>query len=175
MRFLSCYLRLRGFGRDNAQGWGAAILAARSRHAKDLARQRDRRLSRNSKYFTSIRLGERRRATVVLALERRHLFPEEDVPDRTVEDWKRELDEIGDGKSKTLGVEVFKAKSNAEGLSWRLFGSPAQRAFLDAHRRRHRDEPGELVLGFVEQRCPVGLVAKAWILRPKKLDRNRER
>jgi hypothetical protein len=142
------------------------ITEARNLHAEGLARKRDRRLRRTSKYFASIRLEGRWRATVALELERRHVFPEPHVPNRAIDDWRQELAELLGGESESVAVEKFRAAGNAEGLSWRMFGSPARRAFEAAHRCRHRDEPAELILGFLERKCPIGLIAEAWILRP---------
>lgn len=168
LRFLRGYLRSRGLGDDHWKAWAGGVLSSRRHLAERLARQRDRRLRRNGKYFATIQLGDRRRATMALELERRHLFPEPDVPDRTVEDWRREMAAIREGESKSLTIEKFRASGNAEGLAWRILGSPARKAFEEAHRRRHRDEPAELILGFVEQRCPTGLIAEASVLRPKR-------
>ncbi len=57
-----------------------------------LAWQRDRRLRGDQKYFATLSIGDGWRAGVVLTLERRHLFPEVGLQDRTEAQWRAVFD-----------------------------------------------------------------------------------
>lgn len=155
-----------------------ALRRASASHAKRLARTRDRRLRRNGRYFATLSLGEGCKATVVLRLERRHLFPEPDMPDRTQSEWRAILaplvetmrdahapDDVLDHHR--LRVEIRRV----EGLLKRLlaaFRGPAQRrVFERCHKRRHRDVPDGLILACVEHRSG-GLVDATVLIRPSR-------
>jgi hypothetical protein len=170
LRFLIRYLG-RSAARLGPDGraWIAAIAHAGIAHARALARQRDRRLKRDGKYFGALDLGHRFRATVVLKLARRHVFPERDVPDRTTGEWCELLRSFAEGgrpASDSLIVEESLAASLPQRLSWSLAGSSARRAFLRCHCLRHRDVPSDLMLGYVEHRNRLGVIDRAWLIRP---------
>lgn len=166
LRFLREYLLTRGLELSHGHAWAQAVQAARARHGEKLARQRDRRLRGANKYFTTLRLGEGWRATVSLQLERRHVFAEGEVLNRTVEQWRGELAALLAGQSSELLMERFRSGGVSDSVAWLLHGSPARRAFEHCHRLRHRDECAELVLGYAERRNSVGLVDEAMVVRP---------
>ncbi|MCH7808743.1 MAG: hypothetical protein IIB60_05910 [Planctomycetes bacterium] len=162
----------------------AGIIRARELGAQRLARHRDRRLRRNGKYFGYIRLDGGWRGMVVLRLARRHRFPEPGVPDRTPEAWRRILTPVIEAR----GASDFHQDSHQEvggpggfhlkftrisgigaGLISRLIstflGSPARRAFERSHRKRHRDQPAELVLGYLDH-WTAGLVDETILITP---------
>ncbi|MFQ5590470.1 MAG: lipopolysaccharide kinase InaA family protein [Phycisphaerae bacterium] len=93
LRFLRAYLAGRpslGYGDETGQAaraWARAVVRLSNRHAAQLARHRDRRLRRNDKYFATVKLGDGWAATAVLRLERRHVFPETGISDRSREEW----------------------------------------------------------------------------------------
>lgn len=149
----------------------AALAKARQGHAKRLAAQRDRRLRRNNAYFTRLDLGAGWRATVVLRLERRHLFAEQGTPDRSEEQWRAMLSSAeaqepagGAGASEVV-FEEHVADGWIQRVIWRWCGSPCRRAFEACHRARHRDQPAELVLGYAEHRRGWW-VDRAMVIRP---------
>lgn len=191
LRFLRVYLAarreldLQGPARRSTREWATAIAANSARYGKRLARQRDRRLRRDGKYYSTLRLSGGWVATVVLELERRHAFPEKDVLDRSREDWVDIL--------RTLPTLVWEGDS-AEGLldgsrlclTWSRLGhlpsrafctltrSPDRRVFERSHARRHRDLPGELILGYLEHRT-AGLIDATALIRPvRKVGRENE-
>jgi hypothetical protein len=143
-----------------------------------LARGRDRRIRRLGKYFATMSLGGGWRATCALALERRHVFPEPDQPDRTIAEWKAALGPIlaavdtgtplgppaaGDG----FRIEMERPSGLLTRLRWTLGGSPHSRAFADCHRQRHRDHATGLVLGYAEHR-KRGLIDATLLLLPNR-------
>ncbi len=181
LRFLRTYVVLRFGGRDDAwrRSFKRRLLAVVTRfgayHAARLGRSRDRRLRRSGKYFSSFRLSGNWRATVTLALARRHVFPEADVADRTQADWRIILTPltatIHDGNPSPertvpadLAVETTRATSLSDRLLWTLFGSPHRKVFERDHRLRHRDQPAQLVLACAEHRS-AGLVDATLLIR----------
>ncbi|MHC4697434.1 MAG: lipopolysaccharide kinase InaA family protein [Planctomycetota bacterium] len=182
LRFLAAYLAARReAGREGAKlrslrEWVAAIAASSARHADRLARQRDRRLRRSGKYFSTVRMGGGWVATVALKLERRHAYPEADVSDRSHEDWVRILSSLpavvpegdsGEGsldggrlryEMKTVGSLLSRVKNT-------LAGSASRKSFERSHARRHRDLPAELILGYIEHRT-AGLIDATTLIRP---------
>jgi hypothetical protein len=155
----------------------AAISQARQAHAERLARQRDRRLRRSGKYFCTMSLGGGWRATVVLTLERRHVFPEADVPDRQVGEWAESLrpalanllEEDAAGAAEAvpgLRLEVTRPGGFLSRVHWTIWRPPALRAFEQCHRRRHRDLKAELILGYAEH-ASGGLVDGSVLIRPQ--------
>jgi hypothetical protein len=164
--------------RDRRRELVVAVMAARQRQHERLARQRDRRLRRQGKYFATVRLGCGWRAKVVLKLERRHVFAEEDVPDRSLDDWRAILTPIskaiingrpaedvpgGDG----LEVDVRHPSNLGERVSSAWGGTQQRKVFEQCHRRRHRDEGAELILAYAEHRR-MGLVNATFLVRPKR-------
>ncbi len=173
LRFLKCYLALRERPRtpdkETVHRWLAEIARAGLAHARALARQRDRRLQRDGKYFGQLGLAPGLTATVVLKLARRHVFAEPAVPDRSPEEWAGLLQSIvtGDGAAPpALAMEKASPNGLMERLRWTVSGSPARRAFLRCHCLRHRDIPCGLILGYVEHRNGLGLIDRAWTVRP---------
>ena len=184
LRFLRSYLNqrssLRALGADpvSLRRLLVSLSRARMAHANRLARHRDRRLHRDGKYFCTVPLSKGWRAKAVLRLERRHVFPEPEVPDRTSREWQLILGAIAEtrlngrrvihsGPGAGLQFEILRSKGLVERLSWMMKGSPHRRAFERSHRRRHRDEPEELLLGYMEHRT-AGLVDASVLVRPDK-------
>lgn len=145
-------------------------------HADRLARTRDRRLRRNGAYFATLRLRGGWTATVVLRLERRHVYPEEDVPDRHLPAWRalldpltRRLSDVSPNEATSLADGLQIELSRIEGFWHRLLTTlqgPAHRsAFERCHRERHRDLRNELILGCAEHRIR-GLIDASILIRP---------
>ncbi len=164
-RFLREYLSRRpGLGDGHGAAWSMRALlqtyrSVAARHASRLAHHRDRRLWRDGKYFTTLRLRGGWRATVVLDLERRHVFPEPTVPDRSAEDWAAILEPAlarltagAAGTSEGSGILV-EARPLPIGERIRaLPGCNAERTqFERCHRDRHRDRPSPLVLAYLRR------------------------
>ncbi|MGB2985159.1 MAG: lipopolysaccharide kinase InaA family protein [Phycisphaerae bacterium] len=152
------------------------LARAAASNAARLARTRDRRLLRNGKYFSTLRLEGGWRATVILRLERRHVFPERDVPDRRESDWRAILEPLvatwGVGRAAGdafdydgLRVEPKRLGGLLKRLSATLRGPPHWRAFERCHKLRHRDIPSGLILAYVEHRRS-GLVDATMLIRP---------
>lgn len=187
LRFLRCYLRHRSGVKGEAdqarlvRRWVADVAEAARRHGDGLARQRDRRLRRSGRYFASISCGGGWRAVVCLRLERRHLYPEPDVADKTLAEWRTLLGEALPSLSSPLAGErgdtpfihecdglVMNVRS-VTGLMLRVahtLGRSSDRAVFErCHRLRHRDSEAELVLGYAEHRRG-GLVDCTVSIRP---------
>jgi hypothetical protein len=181
LRFLKAYLAgrpsMERFLEDpNAQRrFLSSVVAARVKGARHLARHWDRRLRRTGKYFATFDLGAGWRARAVLELERRHVFPEPEVRDRTMEQWRLLLRRVierlpemeGGGRPfehEGLVVEVDRVGS----LPGRLFASMLRteqlREFNVSHQLRHRDSAGDLVLAYAEHRTG-GLVDVTFLMR----------
>jgi hypothetical protein len=153
----------------------SSITEARIQGSGRLARHWDRRLRRTGKYFATFDLGDGWRARAVLALERRHVFPEPGVPDRTIAQWRSLLGrvierwpEVVQGTQpldhQGFGVEVDHIGSLPKRLL-ALVGRPPQfREFEACHRLRHRDIAADLVLAYAEHRTG-GLVDMTLLLR----------
>ncbi len=154
-----------------------AIFAQEEVHAATLARQRDRRLTHPGKYFGRIALGGGWLATVVLDLERRHVFPEQGTPDFTETHWRELLSGIENDEN---GIETIRTRLAASGFSvrtqsaggfltacrWRILGSRAWRLFFRCHALRHRDIPAPLVLACLEHRSTTGGVVRTLLVYP---------
>ena len=192
LRFVRCYLEQRrmisGAPRDRQRRRELVVAAtsARQRQHERLARQRDRRLRHQGKYFARVRLGRGWRAQVVLTLERRHVFPERDVPDRSPDDWRAILAPISEAISHNrpaedllacdgLEVEVRHPKNLGEWLS-SMWGRTRQwKVFERCHQRRHRDEGADLILAYGECRR-LGRVVATFLIRPgRSIGRERDR
>lgn len=153
--------------------WVRQILAIREHHALALARVRDRRIRTNNAYFATLHLDGGWRASVALKLERRHVFPEPTVPDRTGDEWRAVLAELcraleieGTGQyALKAGVRAVRCNRAASGTSAILRGQarPAESIFMRAHQLRHRDIAAPLVLGCLSRR---GEKAGSWLLLP---------
>jgi serine/threonine-protein kinase RIO1 len=193
LRFLRRYLgACPSVGRiapSSAQERAVLALHARlrKRHAEQLAKRRDRRLFANGKYFANVDLHDGWRATLALELERRHVFPERNVPDRTLDDWRIVLPGIvntarPDARvaepaamesddtpaiedNRELRIVSMNFDNPATRFIHTLVGNPHGRTFVQSHRRRHRDEPAELILGYLEHRS-WGLVDQTMLLYP---------
>lgn len=130
-------------------------------HRTALARQRDRRMRGDGKYFGRIRLAGGWIATVVLQLERRHVFSEPEVPDRNFVQWASFCTQalrMEPGSSLSMkGIRMVRRPIRHRG-SW------AARLFRHAHRLRHRDIPAPLVLGCLEKRGLFGIVDEYLVL-----------
>jgi len=156
----------------------AAIAEARGRHTFKLAARRDRRLRGKSAYFQRIRLGRGWSGLFAMRLGRRHVFDLTGQPDRTEADWRRIVRKITELPVSTPLTECSALRADgfrldtaqASGLHdrfwWTLRGSPQLDSFLEAHRRRHRDEPAPLLLGYAERRRG-GLVDLTVTFRPE--------
>jgi len=132
------------------------------RHANRLARHWDRRIGRNGKYFKTIRFDQGWKVTLVLALERRHVFPEAHVPERTEEDWRallgpilRRVEALPCGEaidSGGLHAECDRLTGLVQRIGATIGRSPARQVFERCHQLRHRDVHAELILGYGERR-----------------------
>lgn len=183
LRFLLAYLRARPSlsgattGRAFESALAGDLARVRAAHDARLVRQRDRRLSRRGRCFTTLSLRGGWTATVALRLERRHLFPEPDVPDRTRKEWRAMLrsalpvirETVGDQDFVLYldGVRCDAARLNGLGarVAAAVLGSAPRRAFGRCHRARHRDVENELILGFAEHRS-AGLIDTTLLFRP---------
>jgi tRNA A-37 threonylcarbamoyl transferase component Bud32 len=144
--------------------------------AARLARTRDRRLRGDGKYFCRFVLGDGWQATTALRLERRHVFPESDVPDRGESDWRAllaplaasrhaALTEAGSIALSGLRIDVMRLESLRARLWATMRGSAHRRPFESCHKLRHRDVASELILGYLEHRHR-GLVDVTMLIRP---------
>ena len=197
LRFWRCYmaqrpsLTRRGPGPRAERDRLAALQRATTSNAARLARTRDRRLNRNGKYFSTLSLSGRWRATVTLELERRHVFPEREISDRDDSTWRAILEALvttevakrlgtrgtptGPGRSGCVVEETFdydgfhvemaRVRGLIGRLSATLRGSVHRRAFTRSHRLRHRDVPADLILACAEHRSG-GLVDATLLVRP---------
>lgn len=163
MRFLFDYVEAAGLAGDRAsvrrevRNLLPAVAGAAASHRAALARQRDARLRSDNRYFAQIDLGEGCKATVALALASRRSPSEPTFTDRTPDQWRQDLAALlrrrspHDASTTSGELQVIWWRAGRlEGLRWRLLGSPARARFEASHRRRHRDEAGELILGVVE-------------------------
>lgn len=180
LRFLRQYLRGRFANGRNPRGVDKALLkewaclfAKTSRSHRDrLVRRRDRRLRGDGVYFGRVRLRDGWCGMVCLKLARRQVFPDADVPDRTLSDWELILRDWHVGPDGGTGSapaghaleEIRRADSILESLRWRVLGSPCRRAFLQTHRNRHRDEPAPLPVCCLERRTAFGVTHCALIV-----------
>jgi hypothetical protein len=188
-RFLRRYLSLRDAGGADSRRRSlerrliGAVLRVRRTHARRLARHRDKRLKWSGRYFAPLRMRNNWQATVTLALERRRLFPEVNVPDRTTRDWQAILaplvdaieagqtDDLSGAASSDLCGEVSRARSFSESVRWTLAASPHRNAFERCHRLRHRDLPAELILAY-GQRRRAGMIDATFLIRPRTSGKN---
>jgi tRNA A-37 threonylcarbamoyl transferase component Bud32 len=161
-------------GRERA--WLNTLSAAATAHRRALAAQRDRRLKGNGKYFARIRLTGGWTAVVALELERRHVFPEDRIPDRSEADWRAILEPLltragadepvdAPAVSKEIRGEIETATGMVERVLWTLRGSPSRLAFERCHRLRHRDRYSPLLLAVAEHRS-AGLMDRTVLLAP---------
>lgn len=183
LRFLHSYLTARGL----TAGWPhddqakrrllATLARAGAIRAHRLARHRDRRLRRNTKYFATFEVGRGWRVTAALELERRHLFPECEIPDRTRTDWQSIFDALVRPLSDLPAAgasfehQGFSIEMNpVGGLLKRMFATLGwcahRRAFERSHMLRHRDVPVDLILAYAEHRS-TGLVDATMLIRPQ--------
>ena len=130
-------------------------------HRSALARQRDRRLRGDGKYFAKLRLHDGWRGGVVLMLERRHLFPERHVPDQTIDEWNR-ICGVVIQSPQSLGIRFDRFRLIPRPPHAR--GKWAERLFEHTHRLRHRDIPAPLILGHLHRRRGFRLVDEYLIL-----------
>ncbi len=168
LRFLRTYRAHRPTLSVAEKGLLSSMTEAERSLSRSLARQRDRRILRDGKYFGSMILDKGWRATVVLQLARRHAFPERGVPDRSLHQWRAILDRNG-AQPPGLRLERMAAVGVSSKLAWTIFGSPARKEFVRTHRLRHRDAAAELLLGFCEHRNEYGLVDEAIVIRSEAL------
>ena len=194
LRFLRSYLAARpslgmAIAGDGAavRQWAEAVSKCTTRHAEQLARHRDRRLRVNGKYFATFRVGGGWTARVALQLERRRIFRKADVSDRSRDEWVDILGRMSialrtstlhecaklSGKDRVLRnapsglrMVVVGAESLHARIVFTLRGSPHRKAFFRCHRRRHRDLPAELVLGFMEHRR-LGMIDACVLICPE--------
>lgn len=150
LRFWRQYWMKRGRmpGRATERKWLRRLAQLEEVHGHALARRRDRRLHGDGKYFGHIRLPGGWRATVTLQLERRHVYREPAIPDRTRNDWKAICQKLISGDLVAV---------SACGVGWRRrpighSGPWASHVFEHCHRLRHRDVPAPLILGYLQQR-----------------------
>ncbi len=184
LRFLRRYfgsgaaLEVSEEGHSELRSFVDALPRVSSAHAARLARQRDRRVWRQGKYFATVVLPGGWSATVVLALERRHLFREPEVADRSRGEWRRILLGVVDGIDAGrcaqddaarfgLDVEVRRFRGWLSCLAPGRSRSNHRRQFEDCHRARHRDEARDLILAYGVRR-QRGLVRATFLIRPRR-------
>jgi len=182
LRFLKGYLAQRPSltepraHRTSTRKLLATLRQASISHAERLARTRDRRLRGKGAYFATLGLNGGWEVTVVLRLERRHVYPESDVPDRTPPTWRALLDPLTRRLWDVPPTEVTLPedglrieRTRIDGFWLRLLttlqGSEHRSAFERCHRQRHRDLRNELILGYAEHRIR-GLVDASMLIRP---------
>ncbi len=147
------------------------------KHSVRLALHRDRRMKRNSKYFAKCDPAIHYSGRVTVTLERRHAYPEKDVPDRTLSDWKNIFQNVNFDRldrddiqqafaSHNIQMDMQRANNFWTKLKWTLGGSPYKKYFYHCHALRHRDLPAPMVLGYLERRSG-GLVDSTILLRPQ--------
>ncbi|MBI1827622.1 MAG: phosphotransferase [Planctomycetes bacterium] len=183
MQFLRHYLRRRlnvspkFVGREGERVLSQLVNCKSAIHAAHLGRIRDRRLHQDGRYFARLRLTDHWTARVVLKLERRHVFPEDDIPDRTAEEWNallaNNLSNVTTGSGPT-DVQLHRVRTDSvlSQLHWTLTGSPCRRAFMQAHQLRHRDLAAPLILGYAEHRSSRGLIDQAVMMIPSVVGSN---
>ena len=191
LRFLRRYLAARPSVTSgpwpSLRGCTERLSQARCRHNAALVAQRDRRLHRRGRYFTTLDLGRGWTALVALRLERRHLFPEPNIPDRDRQAWSilarsiiARIDErVGATRPASFDIEGLSCDvRRIRGLGTRLramsLGSAHRRRFVACHRERHRDIRSELILGVAERRRK-GLVDLSVLIRPGESEEGRPR
>ncbi|MBU0719655.1 MAG: lipopolysaccharide kinase InaA family protein [Planctomycetes bacterium] len=184
-RFLRRYASLRASGnwrqggRDFLREISLAIERHRGIQGKRLARRRDRRLRRNGRYFATLAMNGGWQATIVLESLRRHVFPEDDIPRRSMGEWRAILDPIvavastaapADKVTGRHGLEpdIQHPRGWLERLWWTVAGSPQWKAFTASHRARHRDIPEELILAYIEHRV-AAMVETTVLIRPRRV------
>lgn len=184
LRFWRCYRALRGVGstRRNDRLWLSRIARAREAHARKLARNRDRRLRRDSDYFSTMRFERGWIATLALRLERRHVFPEDAVPDRDKAEWRRILRTLVERESGATSAAVVEDCAGvtvnithlrgAAAVFASIWGSPHRMMFETCHRSRHRDRMSQLVLGYAEHRTR-GLIDRTMLVYPAQIQQDR--
>jgi len=151
-----------------------ALARESAMHSAALARQRDRRIRRDGKYFARLKLGGGWRATVTLNLERRHLFPEPRVPDRTAEEWRALLQSVvmSSTSDRQVGCDAtircvrYRPQGVLACVIESLVGSEARRVFERCHRLRHRDIAAPLTLAYCERRGLMGLLRESVLIVP---------
>lgn len=154
----------------------ARLVRVTQHHAEHLARQWDRRLAGNERYFKTLAVGDGWKVTVVLALERRHVFPENHIPDRTVEDWRAILEPIVERANTLAPGDIFDHGELCAQLGEPLgylrrvaavvFRTAAWREFERCHHLRHRDIFADLIMAYGEHRSN-GLIDRTILVRPK--------
>jgi len=187
MRFLKSYIA----GRRELAGASLAVVSRRALvneletatrlHGERLAKQRDARMRRRGKYFSTFVVGNWR-VTAVLRLARRHVFPEPDVPDRTEDQWQRLLKPLlaafdtdggsgnpafrtsGEGREAVV-LESARPAGLIERLAWTLGASKHRQAFERSHKMRHRDRWCPLAFA-VARRSSGGLVDRTVLVTP---------
>lgn len=154
----------------------ARLARAAENRAKYLARHRDRRIGREGKYFKTLAIGEGWTVTVIQALERRHVFPEAHVPDRTEKEWRAILEpivrwakpyvrnEIIDHGG--LHVQLGEPLGYIRRVTAVVLKTPQWHEFERCHQMRHRDVYADLILAYGEHRSH-GLIDHTMLLRPK--------
>jgi hypothetical protein len=184
LRFLKAYLNqlLNGGSSHHTPNhqtlkhWTRAIQHESHRQGVQLAWQRDRRLHRNGRYFARVDLDGGWRGTVVLALGRRHIFPESIIPDLELDQWllalptnlseisrcsystdapsmgHAEWSHVAECRVGHTDAVMFVQHPIRSSIKAALFGSDARRIFEHAHRLRHRDIAAPLVLGYLEHK-----------------------
>ena len=153
-------------------------------HGERLAKQRDARMRRCGKYFSTFAVGDWR-VTAVLRLARRHVFPEPDVADWTEDHWRRMLEPLlasfdtdGGGansasrvssEGRATGESVVLESAHPAGLierlAWTLGSSRHRQAFERSHKLRHRDRWCPLVFA-VAQHSSGGLIDRTVLVTP---------
>ena len=183
LRFLRSYWRSReSLSRVNTDERArlADLAEAKRVHAAGLAHQRDRRLGRDGKYFSTVALGNGWRATLVCELERRHVFPEPSIRDRTEREWRVILEPLTTRSGvqqgslpPACGEDLVIEHDSIRGLFRRLAATAGRsrhrRIFEACHRNRHRDQWVPLVLGFLEHRS-CGLLDASLLIRARNED-----
>jgi hypothetical protein len=155
--------RRRMYDRASERALLAGLESVREYHRAELARRRDRRLSGDGRYFERVRLPGGWVGVFATRLERRHVFDERGVADRTIGDWERLLGRFVPDRAPTIlaehGMRALRRPVDVRG-AW------ARDLFERTHRLRHRDLGAPLVLGYLQLRS-WGSIRDEYLLLPE--------
>lgn len=127
------------------------------RHTRQWWKKRDRRiLHGNGRYFATVQLPSGWRGRVTVRLHHGTHFPAARRPECPPDEWKRRLPPLlqrgsTDRDRHDLAVDRRPVFGVGRWLGWLGFRTPHRRAFVDAHRLRHRQIPCVCPMALLEQ------------------------